>query len=252
MKTIGVIPSRFASTRFPGKPLAMIHGKTMIQRVYGQALSCRGLDHLVVATDHEAIRDHILSFGGLVVMTSEKHRSGTERCQEVVQQLASNNQFFDVVINIQGDEPNIDPIQIEQVLSCFQHPGTDISTLIKTISSVDELTSPDVVKVVADLHGKALYFSRSPIPNSRGIPIGEWLRDTIYYKHIGIYGYRSEILRQLVNLPVSPLELAESLEQLRWLENGFHIQTKITEIESVSVDTPADLLKITNKVSTPR
>lgn len=252
MKTLGIIPSRFASTRFPGKPMTVIHGKTMINRVYEQAMSSKALDHLVVATDHETIRDHICALGGSVVMTSEKHRSGTERCQEVVELLASKNQFFDVVVNIQGDEPYIDPIQIEQVVSCFHQPGTVISTLIKTIASANELTSPDVVKVVADLQGKALFFSRSPIPHTRGKAIGEWLQNTIYYKHIGIYGYRPAILAQLVNLPVSPLESAESLEQLRWLENGFQVQTMITGIESISIDTPADLLKITNNASKPR
>lgn len=247
MKILGIIPARYVSSRFPGKSLVVINGKTMIRRVYEQALKCKDLDDVIVATDDESIRMNIDSFGGQVMMTSEKHRSGTERCQEVVQKLTRTGKKYDVIINIQGDEPYIDPLQIKQVVSCFQQPETQVGTLIKKIISTEELTDPNIVKVAIDVHGKALYFSRSPIPFTRGKNTKEWINYTIFYKHIGIYGYRSDVLKQLADLPSSLLESAESLEQLRWLENGVHIQTQITDIESISIDAPADLLKITNR-----
>jgi 3-deoxy-manno-octulosonate cytidylyltransferase (CMP-KDO synthetase) len=219
----------------------------MIRRVYEQTMKCEDLDHVIVATDDDSIKMHMDSFGGHVIMTSDKHRSGTERCLEVVNKLTQIGKKYDVVINIQGDEPYIDPLQIKQVISCFTQPGTEVATLIKKIISTDELSDPNVVKVAIDVQGKALYFSRSTIPFTRGKDTSDWIHSTIYYKHIGIYGYQSDVLKQLVALPCSPLESAESLEQLRWLENGFHIQTQITEIESVSIDVPMDLLKITNR-----
>ncbi|MCK9203966.1 MAG: 3-deoxy-manno-octulosonate cytidylyltransferase [Bacteroidales bacterium] len=247
MKILGVIPARYASTRFPGKPLVVIEGKSMIQRVFEQALLCKELDQVIVATDNEMILKHVESFGGSAMMTSEKHRSGTERCAEVADRLINAGKPYDVVINIQGDEPYIDPSQIAQVASCFRDPGAVIATLIKKITYAAELTDPNVVKVVTDWKGKALYFSRAAIPFTRGKEAADWIGFTSYYKHLGIYGYQTKILHQLVTLPVSPLESAESLEQLRWLGNGFQIQTQITDIESFSVDVPSDLLKITNR-----
>ncbi|MDD4602269.1 MAG: 3-deoxy-manno-octulosonate cytidylyltransferase [Bacteroidales bacterium] len=246
MNIVGVIPARYASTRFPGKPLVMINGKTMIQRVYEQAVLCSALSKVVVATDHDSIEKHVIAFGGHVIMTSETHRSGTERCQEVMERFAAEGVYYDGVINIQGDEPFLNPQQIVEVADCLQQPGTTIATLIKKINSREELDNPNVVKAIINQKGKALYFSRSPIPYVRGKTADKWLDNTVFFKHVGIYGYLSEILKKLVSLPVSPLESAESLEQLRWLENGFQIQTQITAFESASIDTPADLLKITN------
>jgi 3-deoxy-manno-octulosonate cytidylyltransferase (CMP-KDO synthetase) len=246
MKILGVIPARYASSRFPGKPLVVIDGVTMIRRVYEQALKCSSLDRVIVATDNEAIRNHVALFGGNVVMTGEHHASGTERCHEVVEKLSREGETFDCVINIQGDEPFIDPGQINQVAECFSDPKVELATLIRKVTAIEELTSPNVVKVVVDKNGTALLFSRSAIPFIRGTEPSGWLAAATFYKHIGIYGYRTRTLGEIVALPPSPLEIAESLEQLRWLENGYRIQTQVTEYESVAIDTPSDLLKITN------
>jgi 3-deoxy-manno-octulosonate cytidylyltransferase (CMP-KDO synthetase) len=246
MKILGVIPARYASTRFPGKPLVLINGKTMIQRVYEQVCLCGKLTKVIVATDHEAIFNHVRMFEGNVLMTGEHHTSGTERCSEVVDKLRLEGEEYDCVINIQGDEPFIEPDQVSEVAACLINPETQIATLIKKILSGEELESQNVVKVVADKQGHALFFSRSVIPFVRGKDKSHWLSAASYYKHVGIYGYRTSILEKIVTLPVSGLERAESLEQLRWLEEGYKIQTQITEFESVAVDTPADLLKITN------
>ena len=246
MKILGVIPARYDSSRFPGKPLVVIDGKTMIRRVYEQASRCAALDKVVVATDHEAIGNHVALFGGNVMMTGKHHRSGTERCSEVVDKLAGEGEIYDCVLNIQGDEPFIEPAQIECLAACFSDPGTVLATLIKKVTDAGDLTNPNVVKVVVDKRGTALLFSRSAIPYIRGAESKDWLTATTFYKHIGLYGYRSSVLGELVALTPSPLEIAESLEQLRWLENGFQIQTYVTEYESVAIDTPADLLKITN------
>jgi 3-deoxy-manno-octulosonate cytidylyltransferase (CMP-KDO synthetase) len=245
MKILGVIPARYGSSRFPGKPLAIILGKPMIQRVYEQAKKCLLLDDLIVATDDDRIADCIRSFGGHVMMTSETLASGTERCNEVVNKLSADSDF-DVVINIQGDEPFIDPQQIAQLASCFLSEEIIIGTLVKKITSAYDLTNPNVVKVVFDSKYKALYFSRHAIPYQRGVDPKDWLNGTNYYKHIGIYGYRSDILKCITHLPVSPLEKAESLEQLRWLGHGIPIHVKETDYESIAIDTPSDLLKITN------
>jgi len=250
MKILGIIPARYASSRFPGKPLVVIDGVTMIRRVYEQALQCPSLDKVIIATDNVAISNHVELFGGNVMMTGEHHLSGTERCHEVVEKLQLTGEIYDYVINIQGDEPFIEPKQIMSVADCFSVPGTLVATLIRKVTSIEELANPNVVKVVVDQHGSALYFSRSAIPFSRGINPQEWSAATCYYKHVGIYGYRSSVLEELIALPPSPLELAESLEQLRWLENGFRIQTQVTEYESIAIDIPADLLKITNKNET--
>ena len=239
MNVLGVIPARFKSSRFPGKPLALIHGKTMIQRVYEQAFKASSLSHIIVATDDELILNHVLGFGGHVVMTSESHNSGTERCLEVVNHL-SDTSDFDVIVNIQGDEPLIDPEQIDKVSSVFLNPDTQIATLAKIIQNKDDIESPNIVKLVIDKNNRALYFSRYPVPYIRNI------KDTYhnYYKHIGIYGFRKHILKEICLLKPSKLEIAESLEQLRWLENAYRISVSFTDTESLSVDIPEDIFKV--------
>jgi 3-deoxy-manno-octulosonate cytidylyltransferase (CMP-KDO synthetase) len=247
MKILGVIPARYASSRFPGKPLVVINGKTMIQRVYEQAIQCVELAKLVVATDSEAIFNHVRLFHGNVLMTGAHHNSGTERCSEVVGKLRLEGEEYDYVINIQGDEPYIEPEQISQVAACFNNPQTRLATLIKKIGHLEELNNHNVVKVVVDKQGFALFFSRSVIPFFRGKEQKDWLTAMTYYKHIGIYGYQTSVIEKIVALPVSELEHAESLEQLRWLDNGYRIMTHVTEFESIAIDVPADLLKITNR-----
>lgn len=244
MKIIGIIPARFASSRFPGKPLVMIHGKTMINRVYEQALKAKSLSKVVVATDDSRIFDHIKSFGGHVVMTAKDHLNGSSRCLEVIE---NSDEEFDAVVNIQGDEPYIDPEQINQLAGLFRHANVDIATLVKKIQSEVELFDPNVVKAVFDKNMQALFFSRQTIPYLRGVELDEWITKHHFFKHIGIYGYRPGILKQIVNLPATEMEQAESLEQLRWLENSFNIKLGITTLEGVAVDTPEDLLKLTNK-----
>ncbi|MCF6170875.1 MAG: 3-deoxy-manno-octulosonate cytidylyltransferase [Bacteroidales bacterium] len=244
MKTLGIIPARYASSRFPGKPLAIIGGKSMIHRVYDQACRAGALDRVVVATDDPRIFKHVEGFGGQVVMTAEDHPNGTSRCREVVAQSQEN---YDVVVNIQGDEPFIDPQQIDQLADRFANTAVDIATLVKKIDATEELFSPNVVKVVFDKEKKALFFSRQPIPFLRGIPQENWMEHHDFFKHIGIYAYRQSVLEKIVRLGPSKLEQAENLEQLRWLGNGYRIHLGITEKEGVSVDTPEDLLKLTNK-----
>ena len=244
MKIIGIIPSRYSSTRFPGKPLIDIEGKTMIQRVYEQSKECSLLTDLVVATDDERIYDHVKAFGGNVLMTSSTHTSGTERCFEVAEKLNTNSD--DIIINIQGDEPFINPQQIELVLSCFNDASTDIATLYKKIISVADINNSNVVKVVKSFNSDAIYFSRSPIPFVRGAESKDWISETNFYKHIGIYGYKQSILERIVNLSTGELEKAESLEQLRWLESGFKIKVKETDFESMAIDTPEDYFKMMN------
>jgi 3-deoxy-manno-octulosonate cytidylyltransferase (CMP-KDO synthetase) len=241
MKILAVIPARYASTRFPGKPLAIIKGKSMIQRVYEQAQKCKALNDVVVATDDLRIEQAVKQFNGRVVMTSDSHQSGTERCAEVAANIEDD---FDVVINVQGDEPFIQPGQIALLANCFMQETTDIATLVKRITAESELSNPNTVKVVLDEKQKALYFSRSTIPYQRNFPVDQWLNSGLYYKHIGIYGYRINILQEIVKLPPNNLEQAESLEQLRWLANGYRIQTAITELETISVDTPEDLIRV--------
>ncbi|MFD0941464.1 3-deoxy-manno-octulosonate cytidylyltransferase [Pedobacter boryungensis] len=239
MKFLGIIPARFASTRFPGKPLVDIGGKTMIQRVYEQALKS-DLDKVVVATDDERIATEIKRFGGDFILTSSNHQSGTDRCAEVAQKLPG----FDVVINIQGDEPFINPAQISLVSSCFKDENVELATLIKEINEDSELFSTNIPKVVINSNQQAIYFSRHPIPFIRGAEKENWLKTHQFYKHIGIYGYKTTALLEITKLSPSSLELAESLEQLRWLENGYKIKTKITTIETIAIDTPEDLQKI--------
>lgn len=239
MKIVGVIPARYASSRFPGKPLVDINGKSMIRRVYEQVIKA-GLDKVVVATDDFRILDHVQDFGGEVVLTSPDHQSGTDRCYEA---YTLQKARFDVVINIQGDEPFIQPRQIETLTSCFAKPETQIATLIKKISVPEELFNPNMPKVVTSLDNQAIYFSRHPIPFCRQADSIEWVHRHSYFKHIGIYGFRAEVLAQITRLAPSSLEKAESLEQLRWLEHGYRITTAQTDLETFGIDTPEDLEK---------
>ena len=241
MKILGIIPARFASTRFPGKPLADIHGKPMIQRVYEQAKKCKLLSEVVVATDDQRIEKAVKKFKGKVVMTSSEHGSGTDRCREALTRLGGT---FDAVINIQGDEPFIHPEQIAEVASFFSNPKVQIATLCMKITSIHELTNHNTVKVVISQKKEAIYFSRTAIPYYRGEDFTEWIRMHDYFKHVGLYGYRSDVLKKITELEPSSLEMAESLEQLRWIENGYRIHIGITEHESKAVDTPQDLAKI--------
>jgi len=240
MKTLGIIPARYASTRFPGKPLVDIAGKSMIQRVYEQAKKCTQLSEVIVATDDDRIFEHIHSFGGKAVMTSSTHQSGTDRCAEVAEKYPEYN----VIINIQGDEPYIEPEQISKLIGCFNDADTQIATLIKKVSNEQELHNTNSPKVIINKNSEAIYFSRSPLPHIRGQEPQNWLQHFTYFKHIGIYGYRADILKQITKLPVSSLEKAESLEQLRWVENGYKIKVAETEIETIAIDTPEDLKKL--------
>ncbi|GHT03402.1 3-deoxy-manno-octulosonate cytidylyltransferase [Bacteroidia bacterium] len=242
LRFVGIIPARYASTRFPGKPLADIGGKPMIQRVYEQVVGV--LDDAVVATDDDRIFKAVEAFGGKVVMTSSDHRSGTDRCFEAYTKL---EKAYDVVINIQGDEPFIKPTQIQLIKDCFQTPDTQIATLVKPFLPTDTyeaLANVNSPKVVLNAKQQAMYFSRSIIPFLRGADGHDYTKNHTYYKHIGLYAYRPDVLKAITALPQSPLELAESLEQLRWLENGYTIQVGITHEETVGIDTPEDLARI--------
>lgn len=239
MKAVGIIPSRFASTRFPGKPLIDIKGKTMMRRVYEQAKQSHALSAVFVATDDQRIVDEVQSFAGDVIMTSSKHPSGTDRCFEVLEKIGKDK--YDVVVNIQGDEPFIHPEQINKVVKCFDHKHAQIATLAHKITDSADICNPSLVKITRKANGEALYFSRSAIPYIREGGNQDWTKLYPFLKHIGIYAYRSDILEQIVKLPPSSLEKAESLEQLRWLENGFNVMVEITDKESFPVDTPEDL-----------
>lgn len=240
MKVLGIIPARFASTRFPGKPLVEIQGKSMIQRVYEQALKAGSLTKVVVATDDERIANEINSFDGSFVMTAGTHQSGTDRCAEVARHFPD----YDIVINIQGDEPFIDPKQIDLLVSCFERENVQLATLIKKIQTEDELFNNNIPKVVINSRQEAIYFSRHTIPYIRNTEKDKWLNSQQFYKHIGIYGYTTLSLQEITKLKPSALEIAESLEQLRWIENGYAIQTRVTDIETIAIDTPEDLEKI--------
>ncbi len=241
MKIAGIIPARYASTRFPGKPLIDIGGKSMIQRVYGQSMQSALLSDVIVATDDERIAEHVRSFGGNVCMTSAEHPSGTDRCREVVTNMSLD---AGAVINIQGDEPFINPRQIDMLCECFSDERTQIATLVKEITDEQVLFSPNSPKVILDKDGFALYFSREAIPHIRGKEKKDWLSAHNFYQHIGIYGYRREVLLDITQIPPSSLEQAESLEQLRWLENGYRIKTSVTSLDTLAIDTPEDLEKI--------
>lgn len=239
MKFIGIIPARYASTRFPAKPLAMLGGKSVIQRVYEQVIGV--LDEAYVATDDERIEKAVKEFGGKVVMTSLNHKSGTDRCYEAFTKIGKG---YDIVVNIQGDEPFIQPSQLDSIKKCFECSETQIATLVKPFNTDDDfkvLENVNSPKVVVDKNMFALYFSRSIIPFQRNAEKKEWIKNHTYYKHIGLYAYRASTLKEITSLMQSSLEIAESLEQLRWLENGYRIKVGISEVETIGIDTPEDL-----------
>lgn len=238
---LAVIPARYASTRFPGKPLVLIQGKTMIQRVWEQVMQSSRVTTVVVATDDDRIAAHVAAFGGQVVRTRSDHPSGTDRCAEVAQLFPS----VDFVLNIQGDEPFVQPQQIDLLADTLVNdPAFSIATLAKRIEQAELLFNLNVVKVVFADNGRAIYFSRHPIPFMRGRAPEDWLTEHTFFKHIGLYGFRRETLLHVAGLSPSPLERAESLEQLRWLEHGLAIRVGQTDLETMGIDTPEDLLNI--------
>ena len=241
MKSIAIIPARYASTRFPGKPLVMIKGKPMVQHVYERCVNV--FDLVVVATDDHRIEEAVKKFGGRVVMTSPLHPSGTDRCAEAANKMALEGYDFDIVVNVQGDEPSVHKEQLKLIVSCFSDQETDIATLLTPIDSVETLFSTDKVKAVYSSRNFALYFSRYPIPFQRDCDKADWLKNHQYYLHLGLYAYRADVLQALSKLPQTPLEKCEKLEQLRWLENGFKIKTAITQYSNIGIDTPEDLRK---------
>ena len=236
MTFMAIIPARYASTRFPGKPLAVLGGKTVIQRVYEQVSSI--LDEVYVATDDQRIYDCVTGFGGRAVMTREDHKSGTDRIEEAVEKIQSS---ADVIINVQGDEPFIQPSQIKTLMELFDDPQTQIGTLGKPFESIEAIENPNSPKIVTDNRGFALYFSRSVIPYIRGKEHDQWFGEYPFLKHLGIYAYRRDVLKEVTLLPQSSLEKAESLEQLRWLQNGYRIRVGLTDVETVGIDNPEDL-----------
>jgi len=236
MKVIGIIPARYDSSRFPGKPLANILRKSMIERVYEQCKKASSLSDVIVATDDERILNHVQSFGGEAMMTSKDHQSGTDRCNEVVQKLTEN---YDVIVNIQGDEPYINPVQIDEIIELFKEDKTQIGTLAKKITDIEIIANENSPKAIFDKNGIALNFCRN---------IANISSECTYYKHIGIYAYRSGILTKICALEQSENEIRERLEQLRWLDNGYKIKVGITTFESLSVDTPEDIEKIEQKM----
>lgn len=245
MKVLGVIPARYGSSRFPGKPLIEIKGKSMIQRVYERSSQSKVLDDLVVATDDERIFDAVKKFGGKAIMTSTDHQSGTDRCLEAMLKVKGE---FDVVINIQGDEPFIDPTQITDLANCFNDKETDIATLVKRVHHAEGLFNPSMVKVVINNRDQAMYFSRSVIPYLHEVPKEQWTEQYEFLEHVGIYGYTSKSLEKITTLPISSLEVHEKLEQLRWLENGFTIKVAYTNVESEPIDTQEDLERILKRM----
>lgn len=236
MKFIGIIPARYASSRFPGKPLAMLGGKMVIERVVEQVSSI--LDNVYVATDDQRIYDAVTGFGGRAIITRTDHQSGTDRIREAYEKIGEN---FDVIINIQGDEPFIQQSQIKTVMECFNDENTQIATLGKPFETMEAVQNPNSPKIVIDNNGYAMYFSRSEIPFVRNTDKKEWINKYPFMKHIGLYAYRSNVLKEITELPQSSLELAESLEQLRWLQNGYKIKVGTTDVETVGIDTPDDL-----------
>ena len=236
MKFIGIIPARYASSRFPGKPLAMLGGKHVIQRVYETVSEVLG--EAYVATDDARIFNAVESFGGKAIMTRADHKSGTDRIEEAVEKLKTN---ADVIVNVQGDEPFIQPSQIETVCRCFDDAATQIATIGKPFDTMEAVSNPNSPKIVVDNNGYAMYFSRSIIPFVRGVEKEEWLENFPFLKHLGLYAYRKDVLAAVTRLPQSSLEKAESLEQLRWLQNGYRIKVGVTNFETVGIDTPEDL-----------
>lgn len=236
MKFTAIIPARYASTRFPGKPLALLSGKPIIQHVYEQVNQV--IKDVWVATDDQRIFETVNTFGGKAVMTRKDHKSGTDRIEEAAEKIQTQ---ADIIINVQGDEPFIQPSQIETLCELFKHPQTQIATLGKPFEDIEAVKNTNSPKIVTNYQGFALYFSRSVIPFVRGIKENEWLEHFPYLKHLGIYAYRREILKEITKLPMSSLEKAESLEQLRWLQNGYRIRVGITNVETIGIDTPKDL-----------
>ena len=245
LRALIIIPARYASTRFPGKPLVEIYGKPMVQHVYEKAVAVT--DAVYVATDDDRIMDAVVAFGGRAIMTSADHQSGTDRCYEAYTRVAAQQGAFDVVVNVQGDEPFILAEQITTLVDCFATPGVEIATLAKSIERTEELVDSNKVKVVFSSQQRALYFSRSPIPFCRGEEPSQWLERAAYYKHIGMYAYRPEVLKAITRIPRTPLEQTESLEQLRWLESGYAIAVRLTDHESVGIDVPEDLARVPKK-----
>lgn len=241
MNILAIIPARYASSRFPGKPLALVNGKPMIQRVYEQTV--KAFTEVCVATDDQRIYKAVTNFGGKVVMTSEKHNSGTDRCYEAwINYSKESGRCFDVIINVQGDEPYIQPEQLMQLGECFHDPSVEIATLVKRVKDKQELLNQNSPKVVVDSHSNALYFSRTPIPFPRDTNVtDDFIKNTKYFRHIGLYGYRSSILEKICGMQQSFLEKTEKLEQLRWLENGLKIKVAETHYETYAIDTPQDL-----------
>lgn len=242
MRTLVVIPARYASTRFPGKPLALLGGKPIIQWVWEHVNQAAESTDAMVATDDERILQAVRQFGGQCMLTADTHRSGTDRCGEVLRSLEAQEQQYDVVINVQGDEPFVEVGQIKALVDCFAVPDTQIATLKTVIRSAQELNSPNNVKVICSPSGRAVYFSRQPIPYLRGIDPEQWLQHQSYFKHVGIYAFRAQVLKEVTCLSPSPLEMSESLEQLRWLENGYAIQVAETTKANIGIDTPEDLM----------
>jgi len=240
MKVLGIIPSRYGSSRFPGKPLIDIDGKSMIQRVYEGASKSELIDKVIVATDDDRIFQEVQSFGGEVAMTSPDHQSGTDRCGEVLKSFSD----YDIVINIQGDEPLIEASQLDQLIGAFKNNEVQIATIVKPISNAEDIRNPNRIKVVLDNQKRALYFSRSPIPHVANTNHDQWLKSSIFFKHIGIYAWRSEVLNELVQLEPTALEKSESLEQLRWLYHGYQVHTIESDIETPNIDVPEDVDKV--------
>ena len=250
MKTLVIIPARYASTRFPGKPLVLLDGKPIIQHVWERVSCAEGVDAVYVATDDERIVAAVEGFAGkgAAVMTAATHQSGTDRCGEVVRNLESQGLHYDIVVNLQGDEPFVTAADVHALNACFDDPSVQIATLRRRIECADDLFSPNCVKVVSGANGRALYFSRQPIPYRRDVPQNQWITDGEYYKHIGMYAFRAEVLHQLCQLPQSPLEKSEKLEQLRWLEAGYQIAVSETDYDGVGIDTPEDLARAEVKI----
>ena len=248
MRILALIPARYGSSRFPGKPLALVHGKPMIQRVYEQTI--KAFPNACVATDDNRIYDAVKAFGGKVVMTSSSHNSGTDRCFEAwANYEKENGESFDVVINVQGDEPYIRPEQLMQLGKCFEDPSVELATLVKRIKDKEELFNPNSPKVILDKESNAIYFSRTPIPYSRDVEVtDEYVKETPFFRHIGLYGYRTSTLARICAMPQSFLEKAEKLEQLRWIENGLKIRVAETQYETHAVDTVEDLEFINSKI----
>jgi 3-deoxy-manno-octulosonate cytidylyltransferase (CMP-KDO synthetase) len=249
MKVLAVIPAHYASTRFPGKPLALLAGKPIIQWVWEHVACCGDGDNTgasviteaMVATDDQRIVEAVRQFGGKAMMTSSQHRSGTDRCGEVLRNLEAQGCYYDVVVNVQGDEPFVQQSQLASLVGCFADASTQIATLKTAISSQQELLSPNNVKVVCGKEDRAIYFSRQPIPYRRGEEFESWLQVGDYFKHVGIYAFRSQVLAEVCKLPQSPLECSEKLEQLRWLEAGYTIAVRETPCANIGIDTPEDL-----------